>query len=72
MGAFGFRASDVVDFIALAKELAIQMEADKHRDQPELLEVRVLLAAEELEEKSRKLLARIRLEETSGREGGNT
>lgn len=35
--------------LQLAKELALQLEADKHRDQPELLEVQVLNAIEELE-----------------------
>lgn len=39
----------VAKALRLAKELALQLEANKHRDQPELLEVQVLNAIEELE-----------------------
>ena len=43
------RAVRVADALQLAKELALQLDADRDRDQPELLEVRVLNAIEELE-----------------------
>jgi hypothetical protein len=43
------RVCKVAEALRLARELALQLEADKHRDQPELLEVRVLNAIEELE-----------------------
>jgi hypothetical protein len=35
--------------ITMAKELCLQLEADKHRDQPELLEVQLLTAIEEMQ-----------------------
>jgi hypothetical protein len=40
----------VLKTMALTKNLVLQLEADKHRDQPELLEVQVLKLLEELEE----------------------
>lgn len=38
--------SNVTVILELARKLVDQMEADKHRDQPELLEVRLLQALE--------------------------
>lgn len=42
--------SEFEEFIRLAKEAALALEADKHRDQPELVEVKLLTAVEQLEQ----------------------